>query len=65
MSFWKWPARKPVAATAADYIDAYNRALDDKELCPNGDDFNDLCQELRHILAGGEPARVELTSKGR
>jgi len=54
-----------VAATARKFIDDYNAALDAKELCPNGDDFQDLCTGLRDVLWGYAAPEISLTSEGR
>jgi hypothetical protein len=43
----------------------YNAALNVQEIPPNGDDFNELSSEIDHILAGGEPTKIDVTEEGR
>lgn len=43
-------------ARALQYLDEYNRKLDEAEIVPTGDDFNKLCVGLSDILHDDKPA---------
>ena len=50
---------------ALKFLRDYNDALDEKELPPNGDDFNDLSSGLTSILRDGIVPEIKITEKGR
>lgn len=56
---------KATIADALAYIKAYNDALDNKGIAPNGDDFNAICNALTAILTGREPDHIVIKHSGR
>ena len=46
-------------------VDAYDKALNDLEIAPNGDDYNDLVRALREAAATGVAPSINLTTTGR
>lgn len=49
----------------AAFIETYDGKLDALELPPNGDDYNEIMDGLRSILAGGMVPEVKVSEEGR
>jgi hypothetical protein len=50
---------------ALAWLERYNDAMADKEIPPNGDDYNEIASAVEHILCGGEDPEINITEKGR
>jgi hypothetical protein len=59
------PKPKEIVARIRRMVDMYDAQLDALDLPPNGDDYNEIVEGIRHILAGGTIEQIVVITEGR